>query len=283
MSESVHFQLPSGGWPMANKYKNIFKFSHISKIQAFLIHLCISAIIFIICLMLILFFWYPEQFFLYDGGWQGVRIIVMVDMVLGPLLTLLLYKPGKRGLVIDMTFIVVAQTMALTWGIWQVYSARPVLLVFDDGQFYSLTSEQVARANPPGNDFADRSTRIAMSYLQLPGDAKEQAALGLRAYTHGQSRYMLGQYYVPLDAERRAKVFNQALDSELIQRKSALVPEAHDNWERFVEQHKDDLGDYVFFPLQCRYGAILLYFDRHQETVLKTLNVRMPRFLFLAN
>ena len=41
-------------------------------------------VIFIIIGYLILFHWYPDFFFASDGGWQGIRIIAFVDLVLGP-------------------------------------------------------------------------------------------------------------------------------------------------------------------------------------------------------
>ena len=69
-----------------------------SRIKAFLIHLGISAVIFFILLYLIIFHWYPGFLFTADGGWQGVRIIAAVDLVLGPLLTLVVYKAGKPSL-----------------------------------------------------------------------------------------------------------------------------------------------------------------------------------------
>ncbi|MCG6936115.1 MAG: hypothetical protein LJE73_09510, partial [Proteobacteria bacterium] len=70
----------------------------ISRWRAFLIHLGISLVIFLILAYIILIKWYPVPFFYTDGGWQGVRIVAAVDLVLGPLLTLLVYKHGKPGL-----------------------------------------------------------------------------------------------------------------------------------------------------------------------------------------
>jgi len=52
--------------------------------QAFLIHLGISTVIFLILLYFIVFHWYPHPFFAKGGGWQGVRLITGVDLVLGP-------------------------------------------------------------------------------------------------------------------------------------------------------------------------------------------------------
>ena len=55
-----------------------------TRIQAFLIHLGISAVIYAGLLYLIIFIWYPQPYFTADGGWQGIRLVTGIDMVLGP-------------------------------------------------------------------------------------------------------------------------------------------------------------------------------------------------------
>ena len=94
----------------------------IPRVRAFLIHLAISFVIFLVLAYMIVVYWYPLPFFHTDGGWQGFRIIVGVNLVLGPLLTLIVYKPGKPGLKLDLTLIGMAQALALSWGIWVTYS-----------------------------------------------------------------------------------------------------------------------------------------------------------------
>ena len=69
-----------------------------SRFSAFAIHLLISFVIFIAITYLVVFKWYPDIFFDTDGGWRGMRIIIAVDLVLGPLLTLVVFKAGKPGL-----------------------------------------------------------------------------------------------------------------------------------------------------------------------------------------
>lgn len=73
-----------------------------NRYQAFAIHLGLSFLIFIVLASLIVFYWYPGFLFATDGGWQGIRLIAGVDLVIGPCLTLLLYKRGKPGLKFDM-------------------------------------------------------------------------------------------------------------------------------------------------------------------------------------
>ena len=66
-----------------------------SKIKAAGIHLAISTIIFLFLAYFIIFEWYPFPYFTADGGWQGIRIIAMIDLILGPFMTLIIFNPGK--------------------------------------------------------------------------------------------------------------------------------------------------------------------------------------------
>ena len=75
------------------------------KLRAFSIHFLISLAIFAVLLFLILFHWYPMPWFPIDGGWQGVRIMIGVDLVLGPVLTFMVFNPAKgwRELTLDFS------------------------------------------------------------------------------------------------------------------------------------------------------------------------------------
>jgi len=68
-----------------------------TKLKATGIHLCLSLIVFFILAYQIFYVWYPLPYFLVDGGWQGIRIVAAVDLVLGPLITFLIFDLFRRG------------------------------------------------------------------------------------------------------------------------------------------------------------------------------------------
>lgn len=109
--------------------------------QAFGIHLLISLAIFILLASIILFFWYPGFLFLYDGGFQGVKLIAGVDFFIGPILTLLVYKLGKKSLRFDLICIALLQIICLTGGMWTIWQSRPVAIVYAAGSFI-VTNKQ---------------------------------------------------------------------------------------------------------------------------------------------
>ena len=72
-----------------------------SRYRAALYHLSISLIVFFFLTYLVLVHWFPGFFYAIDGGWEGMRIIIGVDLILGPTLTLMVFKVGKPGLKLD--------------------------------------------------------------------------------------------------------------------------------------------------------------------------------------
>lgn len=140
-----------------------------SKGVAFAIHLTLSLLIFSSLVLMMALYWFPGKLFFIDGGWQGLKLVAMVDLVLGPALTLLLYKPGKPKLALDMSLIAAFQIVALGYGFYATHQQRTVAIVYAEQGFNTLSAQ--------ANIEADRELLIlneqpqplpAVSLLKLP-------------------------------------------------------------------------------------------------------------------
>jgi len=117
-----------------------WSWSDLTKKQAFTLHLLLSLLIFSSLIYVMALYWFPGELFFLDGGWQGLKLVAMVDLVLGPLLTLALYKPKKKGLVFDMSMIAAFQIAALAYGFHTTHKLRTVGIVYADGTFMTLSN-----------------------------------------------------------------------------------------------------------------------------------------------
>ncbi len=106
---------------------------------AFLSHLLISFGILIVLSLLIAYVMFPGALFTLAGGVEGLKIIAGVDMVLGPLLTLVIYNRAKplKALMRDISIIGAIQIAALTAGMYLVYTSRPAAVTYAFDQFYT--------------------------------------------------------------------------------------------------------------------------------------------------
>ena len=104
------------------------------KLRAMLLHLLVCIAIAAIAGVLI-FELYPQHMLFATGGDRVVVALVLVDLVLGPMLTLIVYRPGKKGLKFDYAMIGLLQVCALCYGLWTLYVARPAFIVFAETRF----------------------------------------------------------------------------------------------------------------------------------------------------
>jgi hypothetical protein len=115
----------------------------VSRPRAFLTHLGFSTAIVAAVCAVIFFVWYPYPYFQATGAWNVLRVLIGVDLVLGPLLTLVVFKPGKRGLKGDLAIIAAVQLAALGYGSTVIYRERPYFTVFAVDRFFVLARQDV--------------------------------------------------------------------------------------------------------------------------------------------
>lgn len=105
------------------------------RFRAALIHFFACALVALMALMLVFKLWYPEPLYKAAGVVRVFVMMLAVDMVLGPMLTFIVCKQGKRTLVLDLLVIVILQLSALGYGLWTVAQGRPAWLVFGVDRF----------------------------------------------------------------------------------------------------------------------------------------------------
>lgn len=171
-----------------------------SRFKAFSIHFAISFLIFLILLYFILIQWYPEPLFSSDGGWRVIRIIVGVDLILGPFLTLIIFKAGKPGLKFDLAMIALVQALALSWGVWTTYHERPAAIIYTLDYFTPVPAYQLAEQGVTAKklrEFGDNWPIIIYSDITKE---KQQEALSKSIRT-GTPLYLLSEYYKKFSKE----------------------------------------------------------------------------------
>ena len=112
-----------------------------NRYQAFAVHMAISLVIFFILLVCITQYWYPGILFDTGNGWKAIGMIVGIDLVLGPLLTLIVFNHNKSSLKFDLAIIALVQTAALVYGAWTIHQTRPVALAFVNNHFITIFAE----------------------------------------------------------------------------------------------------------------------------------------------
>lgn len=113
------------------------------RIKAFAVHLLLSACLALLVIFLVFLLWYPSPLHTAVGVTKIFLILIAVDVVLGPCLTLLVYKQGKKSLVMDLSIICALQVGALLYGVHAMADGRPAWLVFVDDHFSLVRANEI--------------------------------------------------------------------------------------------------------------------------------------------
>jgi len=247
-----------------------------TKFKAFSVHFGISLLIFLSLLYLILFQWYPPPFFSTDGGWQGIRLITFVDLILGPSLTFVIFNPEKarKLLIMDLSIIGICQIAALTWGVWATHNERPYLAVFADGAFYTLPYYQVKDTglNKAGIAKFDSGRKPIKIYVDIPADKAKYFALLTKAVKTKPFSFM-GDLYRPFDRDNAKHAARYTINMPAYLKGESA---AWNREYRHYVQNEKHLKDILFFSLHARYGKFIVAFDRKTLEFRKVLDIPPP-------
>ncbi len=232
-----------------------------ARLKASGIHFSASLLIFLALLGLIYYVWYPQALFWSDGGIQGVKILIGVDLVLGPLLTLLIYNPTKtrKHIIMDLSVIILIQLSAMAWGVHNIYSQRPVTLVADEGILHPMTqpiySEQLVEY-----ESLSSGSIPAVVYSRNPQNTDEQTGLISYSMIENIPKWQVGFLHEPaakhMDAIRKMSV-------DVAQRfKNA--PAVYDAYQQIRAQYGDEL---IYLRFEGRYGNSIIAVNESGEIV----------------
>lgn len=239
--------------------------------KATLIHLCISLVIGAAALTLLLGVWYPPPYFSAAGADVLALLLIGVDVVIGPLLTLIVFKPGKKGLRFDMTVIAVLQIAALIYGMNAVATSRPVFLVAALDRFELVGANEISDVDlAAGSEpqFRERSwTGPRLAYVEIPTDPDEYSHVQDLAFA-GIDMQNVPRYFMPYSPHSAHMLERaQALDALF-----AKNPAARTVIESSLRERGRNLTDAVWVPLIARNKDIVMLLDKKDGSVIGPVN-----------
>ncbi|HEY1228559.1 MAG TPA: TfpX/TfpZ family type IV pilin accessory protein [Ramlibacter sp.] len=113
------------------------RFQWRSRLRAAAIHLALSVAVAAIGGLLVFALWYPYPYRDISGGRELFRLVVAVDVIIGPLITFAVFNRSKPDAELrrDLAVVAMLQLAALCYGLWTVHLARPVHMVFEYDRF----------------------------------------------------------------------------------------------------------------------------------------------------
>lgn len=117
------------------------------RVKYFLKHLAVSCCVALFALMLVFYIWYPQPLAKANEVGHIVLMLLAIDVIVGPLLSLLVYKESKKSLKFDLSIIVILQISAFLYGMHTIAQGRPAWLVFYHDRFDQVTVTEIDNSN----------------------------------------------------------------------------------------------------------------------------------------
>ena len=243
----------------------------ISKLQAFLIHLTGSALVVGTLCAVIFFVWYPAPYFAAKGASGVLLVLIGVDLILGPTLTLILFRPRKPGLVFDLSVILTIQLAALVYGTTALYQERPYYLVFAVDRLEILAYKDVDSSMIEYEELR-RKPFIGpiLAVASLPeGQDEFQRLLEETAFEGKPDIERRPEFWSPY-ANRSDDVIARARSlAELLER----YPEARTEISKLTESLDAEIDDLAYIPLVGRETSFAFVIDAETATPIDIIDV----------
>ncbi|SEO76325.1 TfpX/TfpZ family type IV pilin accessory protein [Acinetobacter sp. yr461] len=104
-----------------------------SRLKFFLVHFSCSLFSALLLLFWVFKVWYPYPLAQALGVTNIVIMIVIIDLIIGPILCFIIYKVEKKTLRFDLSVIIFFQIVAFLFGFYNLSQGRPVWLVYNQG------------------------------------------------------------------------------------------------------------------------------------------------------
>lgn len=188
------------------------------RLLAFVVHLIVSALIGTLIFCLIYFVWFPSPYFLLTSGRALFLLLLGCDVVLGPLLTLVIFNILKpwRELRRDLILIACVQLAAMSYGLHVIFQARPLYIVFYGNQFNVVAAGEVTN-DPKLGGIHTLSLRSLMgpqiAAASMPDNKEERQAILWSSVGGGPDIFEMPKYFVPY-AQIRDQVSSKALTAQ---------------------------------------------------------------------
>jgi len=238
---------------------------HLNRYQASLTHLIISGTV-IGCFFAVVFFiWYPNPYFSIEDTLNIMVILFTVDVVLGPLLTLIIFKSGKPSLKSDLSIIAAIQIFALLYGGSIIYKERPYFIAFDYKQFFVVRASDTQHMDLSTIDakINHRQAGPTYVYAQIPSGLTREEQILFKAFLRPKQYRDIKTH---IDDS-----FEQSLNLDTLSEHS---PENKILIDNFRARHSDTpIESFAFYPLQGKIRFVVLVINRKSGDVVDYIDL----------
>ena len=223
-------------------------------LKAGVLHVLASLVVAGFAAALVFGIWYPNPYSELSGGRDLFWLVAMVDIICGPLLTMVLFDPSKpkAELLRDLGLVVLIQVAALGYGLNTVWQARPLFLVQDIDRFTVVAAPDLGGASLeilPDEIHPKLWLGPITVAIRPPTDEIERKKILFESIEGGKDYAQRPEFYLPyegaaaLKSLKRAKPLAVFLEKRPDQKNAAL---------ELATKKGVDISLWLYLPIRAR-------------------------------
>lgn len=239
-----------------------------NKLKASMIHLGLSLLLVGLVIGSILFFFFPQLFIGISDFKEIATILVTVDLILGPILTFVVFQPNKKSLKFDLSTIAAIQIAALVYGAYSLFQVHPVYITFNVDRFTIISAKDAEPEKAKYDEFnVSKFTTAKFAFAKMPEDIEKQNEVTLTAAMGGGDLDQRVEYYEPYE-NHIDQILAKSLERELI----IGAADSDKNIYSFLDKHETELNNYVFLPINSAKKEAIIVLDKMTAKPVTTIN-----------
>ncbi|MDH1439712.1 type IV pilin accessory protein [Acinetobacter johnsonii] len=238
------------------------------RFKFFLNHLFISFLIALLVMGVIFFVWYPLPLAKAVGVIPIFLMMIVINVIIAPLLSLIVYKEGKKTLKADLSIIVILQILALGYGVYSIEGGRPVWVAYNVDRFELVRKNEV---------ITDHIEQALPQFQDTPWFKPQYVAVKFATDVNQRNDDMFSEVFGGISIAQKPERYvniNQA-KSQLQQRAKSLKELNHYN---DVQQVNYILSKHpqanAFVPLKANAVDMTVLINKEKGEVVKIVDLR---------
>ena len=238
------------------------------RIRFFLSHLGISIFIVLAVIGLVFGVWYPQPLATAVGVTQIFLMLILIDIIVGPLLGLLVYREGKKSLKFDLSIVILLQISALVYGLYNLEQGRPAWLVYNVDRF-----ELVRK-----NELVDINIQQAQPQFQQPSWFKPQyVSTEFAKDTQQRNNEMFAEIFDGISVAQRPERYVELTQAKTQIQQRALPLKELEQYNSKTEVKKT-LAKYpnadAWLPLKANAIDMVVLINKDTAEIIKIVDLR---------
>ena len=232
-----------------------------ARLKVFQLRLLASTALLLLVFGVVRWLWYPGAYFAISGVSRQFLVLAAVVIVVGPVLSAFVYKPGKRELVFDFSVLAGVEVLAVVAAMVLLYQRQPHFAVFAVDRFEAVAQGEIDLDTLPAGIEGRRPGHVPrLVYARMPDDPDVVSRLIDETVFMGMA-----------DIDRRPEFWEPYARGIPAIKKAARplqdllqgTPEQQRAAGRWLASTEAPAGSYVFLPLRGKAGdaAVILHAD----------------------